>query len=390
MGPDNSAALAQAARPYSTDYYMPFPQDNTGDESVPTPLAQRPGVMRNSYFKSAFSGIWSVHTPPSICPSPRSGHFFVSTPDRSKLYIGYGLGKDGALYSDLWCLDMVTMTWKEIPLIGNKVSPRVGTRAVLYGDYAILFGGYCAPVYFGDLHTINVVTGEVRIIETNGPEPPPRSTPLTVVYDNKYYMWGGYNGNYTNTLHVLDIPSRTWTEYPQDIVGRTAIPYIQIDDMVYSYGNSKQGGIIEFDLKNYKLQVVPTTGPEPPSNMMSAGMELVENFIFFMGGKSNAKSSLVYSYDIKKKWWFVFHILPDGETTTMADGTISDIGLFLLPRFYCFALTYYPPKRQLVATLGEPLKDPPPIFIVSIGEALGIIHLRDDMLDCFSRTNQLN
>ena len=40
-------------------------------------------------------------------------------------------------------------------------------------------------------------------------------------------------------------------------------------------------------------------------------------------------------------------------------------------------------KREVLAYLGYPEKDPPPLFIISIGEALAFLNLRDDMIDIF-------
>jgi hypothetical protein len=88
----------------------------------------------------------------------------------------------------------------------------------------------------------------------------------------------------------------------------------------------------------------------------------------------------MYACDVTRMWWFVFHIMPDGETVSLADGSVSQLGLFMLPRIHSCAICYAEEKRQIVAFLGYPEKDPPPLFVVSCGEALGVINLRDDML----------
>jgi hypothetical protein len=43
-------------------------------------------------------------------------------------------------------------------------------------------------------------------------------------------------------------------------------------------------------------------------------------------------------------------------------------------------MVYEHESRTVVGFLGHPEKEPPPLFAVACGEALGIIHLRDDML----------
>jgi hypothetical protein len=79
-------------------------------------------------------------------------------------------------------------------------------------------------------------------------------------------------------------------------------------------------------------------------------------------------------------WWFVFHVVPDDDTVVVADGSVSESGLFMLPRIHSFGMCYVKETRQIVAFLGYPEKEPPPIFIVACGEALSVLSLRDDML----------
>jgi hypothetical protein len=79
-------------------------------------------------------------------------------------------------------------------------------------------------------------------------------------------------------------------------------------------------------------------------------------------------------------WWFVFHVMPDGDSVSIADGSISEMGLFMLPRLHSFGMCYVQERREIMAFLGSPERDPPPLFVVSVGEALSVIHLREDMI----------
>ena len=83
-------------------------------------------------------------------------------------------------------------------------------------------------------------------------------------------------------------------------------------------------------------------------------------------------------------WWFVFHIMPDGDTVSVADGTISNLGLFMFPRSHSFAVCYVKERREIIAFLGSPERDPPPISVLSIEEALSILHLREDLMSMIS------
>lgn len=387
MGPTPSAPYGGGpVHPYLNDMYVMI-QDGDDNEGAPRPSVQKTAQFNQKILKGPFAGIWSVFTPNCVCPIPRAGHFTVHDQENNLMYVGYGLDQEDNPLNDLWVFNLNDYKWREIHLSGQRVSPRVGARAILSGKFLIVFGGYANKQYFADLHSINVETGECRIIETNGEVPPPRSTPIVTMHDGKFFIWGGYNGAYISTLHILHVDSRTWEHIPQDIQGRTAIPGCLVGDKFYSYGSSKQNGIIRIDLTNNKVELIETTGAEPPSTVMGAGMVKVENLLFFFGGKSSSSWTLVYAFDVTKNWWFVFHVMPDGDSVSVADGTVSELGLFMVPRINAFSLVYNERKRELVATLGDPMSNPPHLFIVAIGDALGVIHQRDDMLEAMRNTN---
>jgi hypothetical protein len=232
----------------------------------------------------------------------------------------------------------------------------------------------------GDLHTIDVNTGEVSLVSTTGSGPSPRSTPIVAVYANRLYVWGGFNGESPSELNVLDLATLSWTQHPQEVTGRTAVPSVIVGNVLYSYGGSKSGLMLCLNFERAEIQTRETIGAEPPSGVMSAGMVRVDKYLFFFGGRANNDWTLMYACDIGRMWWFIFHVVPDGETVSAADGSVSDSGLFMLPRIHSFSMCYVKETKQIVAFLGHPEKDPPPLFVVSCSEALGIIHLREDML----------
>ena len=112
-------------------------------------------------------------------------------------------------------------------------------------------------------------------------------------------------------------------------------------------------------------------------------MVLVDKYAFFIGGKSNSKFTLIYACDLERLWWFVFHIKPDRVSANTSNGYVNEIGMFLVPSLHSFALFYSNKRREIGMTLGIPTIDPPPISTISIGEALGFLHIRDDMIDAF-------
>lgn len=328
-----------------------------------------------------FHGTWSMEFPSCLAPAPRTGFFFAFDERRSRAYIGYGFSEARGFLSDVWALDVLTLTWSELRLSGEIRSGRSGAKACLVGDRILIFGGYAKPDYFADLHTIDVTTGEVRTVAASGPAPSPRSSPIVAFHGNRYYLWGGYNSCWHSELCVLDFSTMVWEQHPQGITGRTAVPFVIMGDTLYSFGCSKSGGMLALDLNENCVEIRPTVGVEPPCAVTCAGMVRVGKYALFFGGKGKGEHTLIYACDLKKMWWFVFHVLPDNRSVTLADGRVSESGLFMLPRMHSFGYCYVRERREVLAFLGAPEKDPPPMFKIYIGEALAFLNLRDDMTD---------
>lgn len=386
MGNDQSqigVPQANFVRPYTNDIYMPIDAARTDNErgAAPMPVTnfRNKPIRTPTLLRTAFTGIWSIIIPNCICPAPRTGNFFCHDKNTSTTYIGYGLNTKNEPLYDFWALNHLTNRWREIKLTGTLLCARTGARAALIGNHIVVFGGYNDPNYFSDLHTIDINTGKVELIKTQGPQPVERSTPVVDIYNNKFYLWGGFNGEFQTDLFVLDFATMTWSQYPQNVSGRTAVPHAIIGNILYIYGGSKSGGMLMLNLDTYEMIVKQTTGSEPPSAVMASGMVAVNKYLFFFGGKANSSCTLMYACDTSKLWWFVFHVMPDGETVSLVDGTISEMGLFMVPRIHSFAVAYVKQTRQIVAFLGDPPKDPPPLFTVSIGDAMAFINLREDM-----------
>lgn len=392
MGNETSAYQSNIS--LAADAYMPISKST----DIPNPSTRSKSVFKKNLNKFAFFGIWSMYKIYDDAPCPRKGQFTVHDKITNKMYIGYGHDINGEYLRDLWCLDLDTHKWTNIQLSGelDAITPRVSCSACLShtqnGTFIILFGGYSAPSnYYSQLHYINVETGHVGLIPTNGEEPCPRATPLTALYDGKYYVWGGYGQNKMHSdLHVLDLSTRTWHVFEQDIIGRTAVPSAIVGSKMYTFGNSKQGGVVVIDLENMRVYSEKTTGAEPNSELTDAGMVAVGKFLFFFGGKAGKdfKYGFMFTYDTERKWWFVFYIEPDGDTVSTQDGAVSKEGLFEVPKASGFSIVYNEKERELVETLGEPM-GVAELSVVSIGEALGFLNIRDDMVDCFRMTNNL-
>jgi len=382
MGNGNSIdhSAYPITKPYHDDSYTSISYRRSSDEAESILIEESEKGICHKLYQSEFSGVWSVHIPERIGPVPRTGHFSVFCPDIQKLIIGYGMKENGDNLNDFWALDIQKKEWENIQTKGKLSSPRTGAKAVYYKGSIIIFGGYNAHAYFSDLHILDLCKKTINMVATQGCSPSPRSSPIMEVVCDKLIVWGGFNGNWLNDLCILDLNSFVWTIQTTDITGRVNIPSIVYQNSIYAYGGSKTGGFISINPEKGNINQIESIGASPSTLIMGAGMVLIGNHAFFFGGKSENSTKLVYCCNMERFWWFVFHIVPDGKTVSLEDGSVNTLGLFLLPDFHNFSAIYSNENREIVAVLGEPHEDPPVINIIKISEAMAHINLREDML----------
>jgi hypothetical protein len=196
-------------------------------------------------------------------------------------YVGHGATADSVPLFDLWALDTLTYRWTSVPLHGQILPGRSGARAALVGRHLIVFGGYSEPEYLADLHTIDIDTGEVALLETLGCPPSPRSTPVLAVHANRLYVWGGFNRTWPTELNVLDLDSLVWTQHPQELAGRTAVPSVRIGDFLYICGGSQTDGIVALNLLTCEMEPSETIGIQPARGVIGAAMVRIDSCLLF-------------------------------------------------------------------------------------------------------------
>ncbi|OHT17398.1 Kelch motif family protein [Tritrichomonas foetus] len=374
----------------------------TDDKMLIKPITKCKSVYNKSHFIPPFSGIWSIDRTIGESPKARMNHFTITssiqTPGVSSssshagkdekvdyAYIGCGIDKDGNLLNDLWKFDLKSYEWEKILTHGDSFSNRRGVSATLFLDYIVVFGGYNGKDYLNDIFTINIQNGYIQAIKTTGDTPDPRCNAFLAIHNMKLFVWGGHSDDNKKPtdLSILDLNTKEWTRKNLNIGGRTMIPLVQVNNFIFSYGGSKMESMIRIDLDNEKSELLQGRGSPPLADVVGASMIKVDDCLFYFGGQNKSNWTLMYAYCIKRNWWFVFFIRPDGETVTYKDGKFNKISLFLIPRLHSFSMTYSPYKREIVGFLGYPFHDPKSIFKVNVTEALSFCHLRDDMLQLF-------
>lgn len=387
MGNEESSNGSIPTRQLPAETYLPsigMRMNNEKGKDILHNDSNRPRTIKRTHLvKTAFSGIWSVENPTSQeIPISRTGHFSCYSENLKLAVIGFGIGSNGEYCDDIWLLNPSTRFWTKLSTNGQTISPRFGSRATIIENTLFIFGGSCEPIFYNDLYAVDLSTGNVIKVDTNGEIPSPRSSAIFASSSDgkEIIVFGGYDGSWPSELYSLDTETLKWTSYQQDISGRSNTAYTTFDDTVFAYGSSKTGGILIIDIKEHTAKIQTTSGPEPSPSITDAALVKFDSFLMFIGGKASSQSTLIYALNLDSFRWFIFHIFPDGSTVSAIDGIINDLGLFMLPRIHSVGAIYEEKNREIIAFLGYPLSEPSKLFILSVGEALSLLHLRSDML----------
>ena len=368
---------------FANDAYFPIAHENMKKHMGVSSSCKH--VYRQAMNSSPFAGTLSSVLASSNGPCPRTGHFHFYDERTQTAYVGYGLSANETPLFDLWALNCVTFHWRHIPLFGEPLAPRTGAQCAFIGTHLVIFGGYAEGVYYNDLHTIDVETGEVCLVQTVGEPPSPRANAMVTIYKQKLFVWGGFDGHaWPNKLHCLDFATMSWESKKQKVHGRAAIPYVTIGNTLYAFGGAKTGGLLVINLDKGVVSTRRTHGSEPPPQPVGGGMVVVDKYLVYFGGRARSATTLMYACDTERNWWFVFHVKPDGESVSTLDGNVTEKGLFMMPRLHSFGVCYVKETRKIVAFLGSPMRHPSPLSVVSVGDAMGALHLREDMLHMLS------
>lgn len=344
---------------------------------------------QNSLRKQPFNAKWSISYPESIAPIPRSRCFFVQDKETDSAIIGYGIDEQGNEFNDIWRIDFQTLKWTKLPIDMSSVSPRHGSTAVLIDQLIYVFGGKQGQDYLSDLHIIDLQNMQVvRPAKGECSEPVPRIGQAMGRHGCNIAIWGGNNQTLLDDLWIYCVPANRWVQIDSPIAGRTDTAFVSDESSLYIACSSRLDDMIRFDWNQKAIDEITVTGNMPPFELKGGMFVNVGQFIFLVGGfLDGIKYSIIRGYDTVRKWWFVFHVIPDGETTSIADGSIDANGIFMVPRISYGGAAYRENTRQIVMLLGRPVIEPPPLFVLSIGEPLAYLHLQSDMLSIINLSN---
>jgi hypothetical protein len=260
----------------------------------------------------------------------------------------------------MWCLNLRTGAWKNVSR--GLLSPRAYPSAVLDGHRMLVFGGAQGTTFSGDLHSIDLESGAVTRIAAFGDAPSPRTSPMLVVHADQLFLWGGFDGTAQSGIFKVGVNGGEWSHLPGVQAGAPSPVVVRHFDQIFVYNGLAGAGLSAFEPEQCGFRPLACIGAEPSSELSRPALVSADEYIFLVGGEASSQFMHLFALDVKRLWWFAFHVRPDCDTLSAEDGAVSSVGLFMMPRDHGATVVYSRRTRELVSVLGSRMHEPPPIF----------------------------
>lgn len=254
-----------------------------------------------------------------ILPYKRYGHTAVVYGD--KIYI-WGGRNDRASCAVLFCFDTIWHCWTAPNVTGNIPLARDGHTACVWNNCMYIFGGYeeASDAFARTVFYLDLTRMHWRYVCTTGMEPSVRDFHTTVCIKNRIYLFGGRGTSYmnsftniietySNVLWYFDLTTFTWhkPDVTGDIpCGRRSHSAFVYDDKMYIFGgyNAIEGkhfnDLYEFDPSILRWRKIEAPGEEPCERRRQACV-LVGNRVFLFGGTSPLPNFCENGQDIEDR-----------------------------------------------------------------------------------------
>lgn len=178
----------------------------------------------------------------------RDGHSAVIY--EKSMFIFGGFEYSSSLFSnEIFEFSFETNTWKSVQTEGTMPSPRDFHASCVIDNKMYIFGGRGDDIveddtYCDKLFCLDLITKIWKIIETKGEIPKGRRSHTIWNYQNKLYMFGGFeskNDFHFNDLHCFDPKTSIWTRLLPD--GKNPCPRRRhcaclVDHRVFIFGGT--------------------------------------------------------------------------------------------------------------------------------------------------------
>ncbi|XP_072757847.1 leucine-zipper-like transcriptional regulator 1 [Anoplolepis gracilipes] len=256
----------------------------------------------------------------------RSKHTIVAYKDA--IYV-FGGDNGKKMLNDLLRFDVKEKSWGRAFATGTPPAPRYHHSAVVYGSSMFVFGGYTGDIHSNsnlsnknDLFEYRFQTGQWTEWKFIGQTPVPRSAHGAAVYDNKLWIFAGYDGNARLndmwTISLLPGDLKAWKEIiPTGERPPTCCNFpvaVARESMFVFSGQSgarTTNSLFQFHFKEKRWTRISTEhilrgAPPPPARRYGHTMVSFDRHLYVFGGTADsALSNDLHCYDLDTQTWNV-------------------------------------------------------------------------------------
>ncbi|OZJ05560.1 hypothetical protein BZG36_01711 [Bifiguratus adelaidae] len=206
------------------------------------------------------------------------------------------------LASPLYILNISTRQWFCPPLdavTGQAPPSRSGHTAVALAGRMFVFGGsvsghgIVSDLCQFDIGTLTSPSPRWDYVDAVNEGPAPRRGHVALVFDQKMFIFGGYNDDmFFNDLWVYDPMTNAWSGPIQGTgyvpAPREGCSATMVDDVIYIFGGRKEAGeecgdLCAFRLRNRRWYMFQNMGPSPTPRAYHT-LTAVRDKVYVLGG----------------------------------------------------------------------------------------------------------
>ncbi|XP_017775634.1 PREDICTED: leucine-zipper-like transcriptional regulator 1 [Nicrophorus vespilloides] len=263
----------------------------------------------------------------------RSKHTVI--PYKEAIYV-FGGDNGKNMLNDLLRFDVKEMSWGRAFATGCPPAPRYHHSTVVHKTSMYVFGGYT-----GDIHSNSNLANKNDLFEYNfnsghwmewkffGKTPVARSAHGAAVFDNKLWIFAGYDGNARLndmwTISLLDRENKSWEEVSQS--GECPptccnFPVAVARECMFVFSGQSGAKItntlFQFNFRNKTWTRISTEhilrgAPPPPARRYGHTMVAFDRHLYVFGGAAdNTLSNDLHCFDLDSQTWSV--VLPAAES----------------------------------------------------------------------------
>jgi len=215
-------------------------------------------------------------------------------------------GYNGFDYTnEIYCYNPITKTSGLVQAFGEKFAPRSALTAIVWRDKMYIFGGWngFSRIWYNDIYEFDFERKHWTKLEVSGDIPPARTSHASVLYKNKMYAFGGFSGEaYLNDLFEFDLETHRWCNLSHQCSGSIPEPRSRFcasvhNEKMYILGGWNKVGyfadLYTFSFDTYIwTKIESRDGFEIPS-LSQYSLVNYNGFFYFFGGYCSRRKQCI-------------------------------------------------------------------------------------------------